>query len=244
MVSNITLTGMVLVAAPVNDYDKRLVILTKERGKITAFAKGARRPNSKFVAGSRPFSFGEFTLYQGRDAYTLFGINITNYFEDMTTDIDKVYYSTYFMELAEYFSRENIEAKDMLNLIYVSFNTILKDVIPLKLIKLIYELKIFTINGIYPNVYECTECGAKEGINYFSLIKDGAICKECKNAVKDAIEIDTSTFYTIQFIISSPIGKLYSFTVSEQVMTEFNMIMSRWMSLHCDKKFKSLELIF
>lgn len=64
MIDSLVLTGMVIKATDVGEFDKRLVILTKERGKIVAFARGARRPKSMFVAVTRIFAFGEFILYE------------------------------------------------------------------------------------------------------------------------------------------------------------------------------------
>lgn len=243
MVNQITLTGMVLSATPVNDYDKRLVILTKERGKIVAFAKGARRPQSPYVAGTRPMSFGAFTLYEGRNAYNVVGMEIKNYFEEIATDIDCVYYGFYFLEMSEYFSAENVPATDILNLLYISLRALLNKNIPNELVKYIFELKMFTINGEYPQVFICRSCGSKEDLKRFSVKKDGALCQECHKLDEDSISVNTSTFYTMQYIISTKLEKLYSFNVSDEVLNELRMILGRWKSKHIDKEFKSEELL-
>ena len=82
MKETVSAAGMVLKAAPSGEYDKRLVILTRELGKITAFARGARRPGNSLMAAGRSFVFGTFRLFQGRDAYTLSSAEITNYFDE------------------------------------------------------------------------------------------------------------------------------------------------------------------
>ena len=114
MADQLSVTGMVISDMPIGDYDKRLVILTKELGKISAFARGARKPNSSFIAGSRPFSFGEFTLYQGKGSFTISTMSISNYFNGLSQNFEAAYYGFYFLEIADYFGKENEDGEDTL----------------------------------------------------------------------------------------------------------------------------------
>ena len=149
MREQISVTGMVLMAAPVGEYDRRLVILTRGRGKITAFARGVRRPGNQLMAAAAPFVFGKFLLYEGRDAYTLAGVEVENYFREIAGDMEAACYGSYFLEMADYYGRENIDATETLRLLYQSLRALLKPSVPNRLVKPVYELKLMEINGEY-----------------------------------------------------------------------------------------------
>ena len=149
MREQVSVTGMVLKASPVGEYDRRLVILTCERGKITAFARGARRPGSSLMACSGPFVFGTFMLYEGKESYTLASAEVTNYFREIAEDMEATCYGSYFLEFAEYYGRENVEAVDMLKLLYQSMRALLKESISNRLVKAVFELKLMQLNGEY-----------------------------------------------------------------------------------------------
>lgn len=149
MRETVDLTGMVLKATPVGENDRRLVILTRERGKITAFARGAKRPGSQLMAVSRPFVFGTFRMYEGRDAYSLQSAEISNYFTELAGDVEASCYGSYFLEFADYYGRENVDGSEMILLLYQSMRALLKPALPNPLVRTIFELRAMVVNGEY-----------------------------------------------------------------------------------------------
>ncbi len=212
MRDRVIVTGMVLMATPVGDNDKRLVILTKERGRITAFARGARRTTSLMLAPSNPFCFGEFELYEGRDSYTVSRANIKEYFREIIADPQTAAYGFYFLEIANYYTRENADEGPMLKLLYLSLKALLSEKFDNLLVRRIYEMKAMVLNGEYP-------------------------------VLSEEDKLLEATLYTMQFITTTPVEKLYSFVVTDSVLEEMGKVIDEFMEKYIDRKFSSLQLL-
>ncbi|MBQ8279893.1 MAG: DNA repair protein RecO [Roseburia sp.] len=243
MGANLIVTGLVLSAMPMGEYDKRITLLTKERGKITAFARGARRPNSQLLAATNPFSFGEFELFEGRSTYTVAKATISNYFRNLAYDPEAAYYGFYFLEFADYYCQENSDEKEMLKLLYQTLRALESERYDNRLVRAVFELKALAVNGEAPNVFGCLGCGKKEQLFYFSVRKGGILCDTCRKKAEDAWKVTESTVYTIQYVIASEIAKLYSFAVSEQVLEELQKILAQYTRLYINHDFKSLKIL-
>ncbi|MBQ8315185.1 MAG: DNA repair protein RecO [Lachnospiraceae bacterium] len=260
MAESITVTGMILSAQPNKEYDRRLVLLTKERGKISVFANGVRRPTAMLSGCSQPFVFGKFTLYEGRDSYTLQAVEPENFFAELRTDLEAVYYGVYFCEFAETVTREGLPAKEELKVLYRSLGALLKKSIGVELVRAIFELKMLSVGGISPQVYECVKCRKKEDLHWFSAKSGGCVCKSCADKLWEEevhaggqnegltvgeryLPMSGSTLYTMQYILATPIESLYTFTVTEDVLSQLKKILKEFTDLHIGRKFKSLEML-
>ncbi len=265
MTGRVELMGMVLTSMPVNDYDRRITILTKERGRITAFAKGARRPTSAFLGCTQPFAFGTFSLFEGREAYNLVGADIQNYFSELRDDLSAIYYGMYFCELAGYVSRENQDATEALKLLYQTLRAVGKSTLDNRLVRAVYELRIVRIFGVMPNVFECSVCGEKlaekTGPAYFSVEEGNCICSDClsdmhgdfmeSNVFEQAkyaesigrIGLQPATVYAMQFILTAKIEKLYTFSLSEEILLELISLMKYYLQKHVGAKMRTEEML-
>jgi len=148
----VMVTGMIIQSIPMNEYDKRVTILTKERGKISAFAKGAKRPTSKLAARTNVFCFGEFKLFPGKSSYNLLDAEISNYFDSFLEDMEGAMFGMYFLDIANYYTRENNDERSMLLLLYQSLRALQNKTIPNRLVQYIYEMKALVVNGEFPGI--------------------------------------------------------------------------------------------
>ena len=208
----VTVTGMVLASSSVNDYDRRVVILTKERGKITAFAKGARRQGSRLMAATDQFCFAAFKVFEGRTAYNLIEASVSNYFEELREDFDGACLGMYFLEFADYYTRENNDETEMLKLLYQSVRAVCKPSLDNRLVRVIFEMKALVVNGEFPGI------------------------------PADA-SLSRSAAYAVDFIVKTPVEKLFTFAVSDEVYEELAALSASYIRRFIDRKFKSMDLL-
>ena len=149
MRESIKATGIVLSTMPIGEYDKRLLLETRECGKISVFARGARRPNSPLIGAAVLFAFGEFELSEGRSAYNLRSARVTEHFDWVANDMEALCYGSYFAELTDYFGRENIDGSEAIKLLFFALRALKNEKLSRPLIRRVFEMKAMQLEGEY-----------------------------------------------------------------------------------------------
>ena len=254
------LHGIVLSSMPIGEYDRRLSILTKERGRISAFAKGAMRPKSALVAAAQPFVTGAFSVIEGRNSNTMVRAEVNNYFTELRSDLAKTCYGLYFCELAEFATAEYNDESETLQLLYAALRALSKGEPEAPLVRTVFEVKLSYVSGEGPQVSECVHCHDRQGPFVFHVPSGGCLCAKCAGELFDEAgrkayelrtqavasgyyNLDDSTWYALRVIASTQPSRLFSFSVSPEVLAELRAVAAAWYAEYIDHTFKSIDML-
>jgi DNA repair protein RecO (recombination protein O) len=177
-----------------------VTMFTREFGKITAMAKGARRPKSPFEAAIDVLAICRIVfLHKSSDAMDLLTeAKLDRRFRCSNRDLDRLYAGYYLVELLRTMTEENDPHPELFDL---AFNTIEEidnggpnqeatvekksdeDLAGLNLCLLRFEVGLLTILGHFPMLSKCVDCGrprtTKDQVS-FGLNAGGVICRTCR----------------------------------------------------------------
>lgn len=238
--------GIVIKEVNIGEADKIITIFTTNYGKISASARGARRPKSKFVAGSQFLCYSDFVLFRGRDLYTVNSVEVIEPFYEIRNDIVKLTYAAHFVELISDVIQENQPSTRLLQLFLNSLYLLTKTEKSPELISRIFELRLLSIIGYAPYVRRCMECGCEDDTNMkFSFKKCGIICgsEKCSQDDAYAMEITPGTVKALRHIVHSGMNDLFCFDLSPLVLDELGKISRRYLRERLEKEYNKLDYL-
>jgi DNA repair protein RecO (recombination protein O) len=161
--------------------DRILTLYTRERGKVRAIAKGARKIRSRKAGHLEPFTRVTLQLAKGHDLLIVTQADTLDAYLPLGQDLVKIGYASYAVELLDRFTYEDeSENYAIFRLLTEILSRIATEPDPWLAIRY-YEVRLLDLLGYRPHLFECANCG--EGIKavdqFFSPASGGVLCPKC-----------------------------------------------------------------
>lgn len=153
--------ALVLRTYKTGETSKVVVLLTRERGKVRAVAKGARGKRSRYRSALEPLSEVRVTLY-GRQGTELFRLGecdlLRSAFRAGERGLETALTLSYFAELLDAFAQEG-EADDAVYRLALAVLAAAEGGTQIVVLARYLEAWLLRLHGIYPPLDRCASCG-------------------------------------------------------------------------------------
>ena len=209
--------GLVLREYEAGESDKRLLLLCKDHGRMMIYARGARKPKSKFMAAAQLFTYSDFVLTKGRGFYALAQAQVIESFYGLRTDYDCLTAAHLIMEVCEKTLLEDIACDDLLLLALKSLGHLSKNTLPPLQIIGVFFMRFYAYYGLTPDVEACTLCGDDVDEGGF-FCAEGLVCGVHKPAY--SIKLTKTGIFALRYILGGDLAAAFMFNAREDVIKE------------------------
>ena len=250
----IKVRGLIIREAPLGDKDKRLVMLTREMGKLSVIAKGALSPRSKWNATSQVFCYGDYVLSKGQTFYYIKEAQLVESFFALRQNLDRLAYATFMLEVAETMTLDGTENQNLMRLLLRGLMTMARTADGSEsLVADAFVWRMLAENGFYPDLEHCRSCG--RGMDFlapsampaqpeyvFDFALGGLICHLCHGSGSGS-HLGSGALRALRYILEVPQERAYAFTAEEEVRRQLDEICTGYLLHQTEKHYHSLDFI-
>lgn len=170
--------AIILRSRHFGEADRIITVITQEEGVFDAKVRGARKPKSKLGPACQQFSVVELSLISGRAVDTVTEASLVCSSQEIEVDIVRLSYASLAAEITIKMSAERQPDVRAYQLVDGLLNSIRSGNNPVVSASA-FMIKRLYIDGMMPQLTNCSMCRQKEDLNWFSPETGGSLCPKC-----------------------------------------------------------------
>lgn len=237
--------GIVLRRRDFDEADRLLTVLTRDRGKVTLLAKGARKIASRKAAHVDLFRQVDLLVHQGRNFGIVSQAEATEMYAGLGEDLQRVAAAHYVAELVDTLLIEGDDTAGVYELTAAALLWLSEGDDP-RLCQRYFELHLLDLVGYRPQLYRCLGCDTwVEAVdNRFDIIAGGLYCPTCcEHSQQHGRVVSVGAQKVMRFLQRSEIEQCRRLVLSQPLHDELESLLGAFMRHVLDRAPKSVRFI-
>lgn len=240
------------------DADRLVTLYSREKGKVYAVARGARRSKSRFV-GVQPFVHGAFSLFSSGGAggaSSLSQFQVLSPFRVLREDLDLMAGASYIAQVIDEITAAGDPNEEVFRLLLWSLGALEKskgalfevrdgikaDVGVGGAVLRIFEIKLLQYLGYRPHLDSCVRCGSTPA-TFFHAASGGLLCERCRGLTTDAVTLSPGSVSIMKAVLSTSLAKLGVLRMTPFQSSELRRPLEEYISIVAGRPIRALEFL-
>ena len=242
-----TANGLVVRRHDLGEYDRILTLFTREQGKVSAVAKGARRNKSRVSGATELFTYSRFLLGTGKNLDVVSQCEISESFPELRYDLERLARATYFCELLDRMTldRDASAAEALFELTLSALTLLQRADSYLDAVVHAFELHLLAILGYAPVLDHCVKCG--EPLEHrqvgFSPVLGGTLCNRDRYQSDDAVTLSQDALHLLQSLLNPESETILLLRPTARTASEVDRALRWFVRARVDRDLKSADFL-
>jgi DNA repair protein RecO (recombination protein O) len=231
--------ALVLSTVDFGDADRIVTLFTEERGKLTAFAAGARKSKRRFAGALEPGTLVKAQLVERHGStFRLDSVDIERTFHGFRNDLSLISRALYALELTRELTREQEPYPQLFSLTVAYLDALDRHQAgPTSLVA--FELDALASAGLMPRFDRCAICEGEVGAGaQFDAEHGGAVCAGCLGRVRSGRPVPLELVKALRGLQEGERTPL-----SPEHRRRAREVLNFFISHHLGKKIRSVEFL-
>jgi DNA repair protein RecO (recombination protein O) len=226
--------------------DRLLTLFSREKGKIKAIAKGARKPQSRKTGHVELFTRATLFIAVGKTLDIITQAETVAAHAPLRQDLVRATYAAYLVELLDRFIGEEDPHAGIYQLLADALVWLTEvETADLLLVARYYELRLLSLTGFQPQLFQCVACGnpIEEQDQFFSAELGGLLCPNCYETDRNARPVTAVAVKVLRYLQSRPWDTVKVLQLKRPLHSELENLMHHYLTYTLERNLKSVDFL-